>query len=123
MGELVQLSVSQAPAQGGIVQVGLMLAVMLGIIYFMLIRPQNKQRNEHETLISALKKGDEVMLNSGIFGKIVAVNGNTLLLEVADKTRVKVLATAVHGLADRFEKRADGASAKSDGKAANKAKA
>ena len=73
----------------------LMMVAMFAIVYFLMIRPQKKQREQHASLLQSLKKGDEVVLTSGIIGKVFAVEEKTLVLEVANNTRVKVLKQAV----------------------------
>ena len=98
MGESVQVAVSQAGG-GDIMSTGIMLALMFGVMYFLLIRPQKKQRDQHQALLAALKKGDEVVLASGIYGKVFAVDEQTVVVEIADRTRVKVVKSAVSGLA------------------------
>jgi preprotein translocase subunit YajC len=103
MGEVIQSVVTQAGGGAEFVNFVIMMAAMFGILYFMLIRPQRKQQNEHRNLLSSLKKGDEVVLSSGIFGRIWAVEDQTLSVEIADKTRVKVLKSSVHSLAKNLQ--------------------
>lgn len=95
MGEVVQSIVSQAGGGQDLVSFIVMMAAMFGILYFMLIRPQRKQQAEHQSLLAGLKKGDEVILSSGIFGKVFSVEDQTVLVEIADRTRIKVLKSAV----------------------------
>ena len=76
----------------------LMFAAMFAILYFILIRPQQKQQKKHQALLGGLKKGDEVILSSGIMGKVFAVEDRVVILEVADKIKFKVLKQAVSGL-------------------------
>jgi preprotein translocase subunit YajC len=52
-------------------------------------------------MLAALKKGDEVVLTSGMFGKVHAVEDKVVVVEIADKTRVRVLKVGVHGPASR----------------------
>ncbi len=78
----------------------LFILVMLAIFYFLLIRPQQKRAKKHQQLIGSLKKGDNVITSSGIFGRIVAIEGNTLTLEIAKNTQIKVLKGYVGGLAN-----------------------
>jgi len=100
MGEVVQNTVAQAGG-GDIANMLLMMGAMFAIVYFMLLRPQRKQQQEHQSLLSALKKGDDVVLSSGIFGKVHAVEERTVVVEIGDKTRIKVLKSAVSGLASQ----------------------
>ena len=71
------------------------LIVIFVIFYFLLIRPQSKKAKEHKQLIEALAKGDEVVTNGGILGKIVKVGDNFIELEVAEGVNVKVQRQAV----------------------------
>lgn len=103
MGEVIQNVVTQAGGGAEFINFVIMMAAMFGILYFMLIRPQRKQQSEHRNLLSALKKGDEIVMNSGIYGRIWAVEDQTLVVEIADKTRVKVLKSSVHSLAKNLQ--------------------
>ena len=78
-----------------------MMGAMFGIFYFLLIRPQRKKQMEHQTLLSALKRGDDVILTSGIFARIRSVDTQHLTVEIADRTVVKILKEAVSGLAKK----------------------
>ncbi|AEI68162.1 preprotein translocase subunit YajC [Corallococcus macrosporus] len=71
------------------------LVILVGIMYFVMIRPQQKQLKEHRALLSALKKGDEVVTSGGILGKIHLVDERTVTLEVASGVRIRVLKTAI----------------------------
>ncbi len=66
------------------------LLLMFGIFYFLLIRPQQKKAKQHQEMISSLKKGDPVVTNGGIHGRITALDDTTITVEIADKVRVKV---------------------------------
>lgn len=59
------------------------LLLMVGVFYFMVIRPQNKEAEELRKVISALQKGDRVVTSSGIHGKIHEAKGDTLVLEIS----------------------------------------
>lgn len=100
MGETIQVAVAQAGG-GDIGGFLVMMVAMFAIFYFLLIRPQRKQQLEHQNLLASLKKGDEVVLSSGLFGKIFAVEDKTVTVEIAQNTRVKVLKQAVTGPAQK----------------------
>jgi preprotein translocase subunit YajC len=68
----------------------LMMVVFIVIFYFLLIRPQQKKAKEHQSLITRLASGDEVVTTGGLLGKVVEVGESFLTLEVADGVRVKV---------------------------------
>ncbi|HWI41055.1 MAG TPA: preprotein translocase subunit YajC [Verrucomicrobiae bacterium] len=65
------------------------IIVMFGIFYFLLIRPQQKKAREHRALIDSLKKGDMVVTAAGIHGKVVSVDENSALLEIAPGVNVR----------------------------------
>ena len=60
------------------------------IFYFLLIRPQTKERQRHEEMLKALKKGDEIITNGGIIGTVVHVEENRLTVKTGDNTRLTV---------------------------------
>jgi len=78
----------------------LMFGAMFAILYFVMIRPQQKQQKRQRNLIASLKKGDEIILNSGIIGKIYSVDEKLLTLEIGDRTRLKVLKHAVQSVSN-----------------------
>lgn len=88
-----------------------MMAVVFGIFYFLVIRPQQKQLKEHRLKLSRLKKGDEVVTTGGLIGSIHALTDNILTLEVAEKTRVRVLRSQIANLLSESPAEASGESA------------
>ncbi len=66
------------------------IILMLGIMWFLMIRPQQKKQKEHREMLSNLKKGDMVVTSGGIHGRITGVTDTVLTLEIADKVRVRV---------------------------------
>ena len=71
------------------------LIVIFVIFYFLLIRPQSKKAKEQKQMIGALAKGDEIVTNGGVLGKITKVGDNFLSLEVADGVQLKIQRHAV----------------------------
>lgn len=68
----------------------------IGVIYFLLIRPQQKRAKKHQALISSIKKGDKVVTNSGIIGTVIKVlNDQEILIEIADKVFVKFVKSTI----------------------------
>ena len=63
---------------------------MFALMYFLLIRPQQKRAKDHKKVLSELKKGDEVVTNGGIVGKITSVDETFVDLEIASGVTVKV---------------------------------
>jgi preprotein translocase subunit YajC len=66
------------------------LVFMFGIFYFLLIRPQQKKAKEHRALLDTLKKGDQVITAGGVHGKISAIDGDLVSLEVASGVVIKI---------------------------------
>ena len=60
------------------------------IMYFMVIRPQQKKSKEHQELLNKLKKNDEVMTSGGIYGKVVDLKETVVTIEVAPNVRIRV---------------------------------
>ena len=82
---------------GGTEQIGFLL-LMFAVLYFLMIRPQQKRAKQHEQLLSALKKGDIVRTNGGIRGEVTALDERDVTVEIADRTRIKVLRSHIAGL-------------------------
>jgi len=68
----------------------LFLIAMFVLMYFLLIRPQQKRAKDHKNLLKALKTGDEVVTNGGVIGKINAVDESFAEIEIASGVSVKV---------------------------------
>ena len=75
-----------------------MMGLIFAIFYFVLILPMRRKQGKLEALVKSLKNGDRVVLSSGIFGTIVGIEDDAFLVRVDDKTRIKVLKSAVAGL-------------------------
>ena len=69
-------------------QIFLMIGLFV-LFYFMFLRPQRKRQKEHREMVAALNKGDEVVTTSGILGRIVKLEDNFLVLQVAEKVELK----------------------------------
>lgn len=65
------------------------------VFYFLIIRPQGKRQKEHQNFLGSLKRGDEVVTNSGILGRIEGMTDQFVTLEVADGVRIKMLRNQV----------------------------
>ena len=76
----------------------LMLLFFYLFVYFMTIRPQQKRKKEHDALVAALKKGDEVMTSSGIVGKIENVKDRYVLIRLGDNVTINMLKEFISSL-------------------------
>jgi len=68
---------------------------MIAIMYFLMIRPQQKQVKEHRALLAGLKKGDAVVTQGGVMGKIAEITDREVRLEVAPGVKIRVLKSAI----------------------------
>ena len=78
----------------------IMMLLMFGVFWFILIRPQMKRQKEHQSLLSALKKGDMVVTRGGLIGKISGISDKILTIELQEKVHVRVLRAYVEGKHD-----------------------
>jgi preprotein translocase subunit YajC len=67
------------------------------VFYFVFFRPQQKQAKQHQSFVTALKKGDEVVTQSGIVGTVHAVEDRTITLDVGGGTKIRVVKNQVAG--------------------------
>jgi preprotein translocase subunit YajC len=79
---------------GGILSI-LPLVLIFGAMYFLLLRPQRKRQKETRSLQSALQEGDEVILASGIYGFISAIEDGYVWLDIAEKVEIRVARSAI----------------------------
>ena len=81
------------PAQGGLFGggiTGLLFPILLiGVMYFFMIRPQMKRQKEHRSMLDKLAKGDEVLTNGGIAGVVTDIGENFITIEVSDNVRIR----------------------------------
>jgi len=66
------------------------LVVIFILFYFLLIRPQQKRAKQHKEMVTALKKGEEIVTNGGLLGKVTDVDDNFITLEISSGLNVKV---------------------------------
>ncbi|PLZ03296.1 preprotein translocase subunit YajC [Burkholderia sp. WAC0059] len=71
------------------------LILMFAVLYFIMIRPQMKRQKEHRNMLSAMAKGDEVITNGGIVGKVTKVSDAYVGVEIAEGTEITVQKSAV----------------------------
>ena len=72
-----------------------LLLAMFGFMYFLLIRPQRQQQRKHTDLLSSLKPGDEVVTAGGIYGEVVQLDAERVMLEIDDDVRIAVARRAI----------------------------
>ncbi len=84
-----------------------MMAIIFAIMYFVMIRPQKRREKERKEMISNLKSGCRVMLTSGIIGEVVNVKESTLIVRIAENTKIEVVRTAISQLLEKGETPSD----------------
>ena len=77
-------------ASGGGYEMFIMIGIFFAIMYFMIIRPQQKKQKEHQKLVSSLSKGDEVVTTGGMMGKILKVGDNSIQVEVSEGVTIRL---------------------------------
>lgn len=89
------LANSAAPADVSPVPTFLMMGVLVLFFYFMVWRPQSKRQKEHRNLMAGLDKGNEVIISGGLMGKVLRVDEQYAVLEIANNVQVKVQKASV----------------------------
>lgn len=79
-----------SPAGGGIWTTVIMLGIFFVFMFFMVIRPQMKRQKEHRQLLNNLEKGNEVVTQGGVAGKVRDLGENFIVVEIADNVHVRV---------------------------------
>ena len=91
------------PAKGSPLQFPIMMALLFGVMYFMMIRPQRRRDKERKAMIANVKTGDRVLLTSGILGHVRKVSETSLVIEIAEKTRIEVVKAAISQVLEQGE--------------------
>ena len=84
------------PPGGGLLGMLPVLAMVL-LLWLLVMRPASKQRREHQELLNALKKDDEIITNGGLLGRIVSIDEKVAVVEVADKVKIRILRDRIQG--------------------------
>jgi len=89
-------SSSGGQTQGGSWQMILLLVVMVGVMYFTMIRPQKKRQKEEQAMRDNISIGDEITTIGGIMGRVVTVKEDSIIIETgADRTKLRIIRSAV----------------------------
>ena len=105
---LVLAAAAPVAAGGGglqdILQSPFLLFGVMGVaLYFLILRPQQQQRTRHQQMIGGIKRGDTVVLSSGVIGKVVRVEETELGVEIAQNVSIKVIKSMVSEVRARGE--------------------
>jgi preprotein translocase subunit YajC len=95
----VALAMGPAPGGGGggsqLLPTLVMFGAMFAIFYFLMIRPQQKQRQDRDRMLAAIKRGDKVVTTSGMFGTVTNLTDKTVTLRVADQVKLEFERAAI----------------------------
>jgi preprotein translocase subunit YajC len=91
---LGQCDQQQEGGSGGLL--GLWPIVLIFVIfYFLLIRPQQKKQKDHQKMLESVKKGDRVVTSGGVYGVVVGVKDNVVVLKIAENVKVEFAKSAI----------------------------
>jgi preprotein translocase subunit YajC len=94
---------TEAPPPGGLFGGGfglLPMVVVFAIFWFVMIGPERKNRKKREEMLAAVKKGDEVMLSSGLYARVVSLQDEVAVLQIADGVRAKYSRGAIQSVVE-----------------------
>ena len=94
----VYAQAASAPEAPSMIPGFAMLFGLFIFMYFLIIRPQRKRQKDHTNLVDSLGKGDEVVMTSGMLGKITKIEGDYVVLEVNNNLTLKFQKVAVHAV-------------------------
>ncbi|MBN2162198.1 MAG: preprotein translocase subunit YajC [Pontiellaceae bacterium] len=111
---LLPLTIAQAATEttgsgggGSPYQFPVMMIILFAIMYFLMIRPQKRREKERKEMIANIKSGCRVMLTSGIIGNVTTVKENTLIVRIAENTKIEVVRSAISQILETGETPAD----------------
>lgn len=101
---MIDTAYAMAPSGGGggdmNTLMGFLPMILIFVVfYLLLIRPQQKKAKEHKLMLEHLKKGDAVITQGGLYGKVTGMSDNVVTIEIADKVRVRVSRPSITALA------------------------
>jgi preprotein translocase subunit YajC len=103
---IFQAAAPAAGAAGGTTSLIMNLLPMVGIIaifYFLLIRPQNKRAKQHKEMLSALKRGDNVVTSGGILGKVFKISDDEVTLDTGEGGKLRLQRAAIAAVVSKGE--------------------
>ena len=79
----------------------IMFGLIIAVLYFFMIRPQQKRQKEHQSLLESLKKGDEIVTQGGMIGKVTKVAEGEVTIDVGEGVKIKVVKSTVLDVRNR----------------------
>lgn len=106
--QLMLLGQAASPqGAGGLGGMMLPMLVIFGIMYFMMIRPQQRKEKERQAMIKAVKTADRVLFSGGILGTVTNVKDNSVIVRIADGVKVEVIRGGIQKVLEKGEKLSD----------------
>ena len=93
--DAVAAGATPAVGQGGFMSMVPMLAIFVGLFYFLIIRPQNKRAKAHRELIAGISEGDEIATAGGFVGKVVKLTDDFIVLQLAEGVEINLQRNSV----------------------------
>lgn len=100
---LIAMAPQGGGAEGSLMSTLLMFALIIGIFYLMILRPQQKRQKERQKMLDAVKKGDKIVTAGGLHGTIAGMDEKTVLIQVADNVKMKFERSAVASIVKEGE--------------------
>jgi preprotein translocase subunit YajC len=100
----IHFALSQAGNQGNASNPAALFLPIIGMIvifYLLLIRPQQKRQKELQRMIDSLRKGDRVMTSGGIYGTVVGMRDNIVVLRIAENVKIEIAKSAISNLVQK----------------------
>jgi preprotein translocase subunit YajC len=94
MVESISIILAMMPSGGGeggsgsLISTLIMFGAVILIMYFLMIRPQQKRQKEHKSMLESIKKGDKVITTAGMHGTVVDIDGSSFVIQVADNVKI-----------------------------------
>jgi preprotein translocase subunit YajC len=85
----------QGTGSGSPMSLIFMIIAIFAVMYFLMIRPQQRQKKQHQELLSKVSKGDKIVTSGGMYGTIVGVKDSTVIVKIADNVKVEVNRSAI----------------------------
>ncbi|MBI5375051.1 MAG: preprotein translocase subunit YajC [Candidatus Schekmanbacteria bacterium] len=98
---MLGLAYAMAPQGGGQAQGGsgyafiIMMAVIFGLFYLLILRPQQKEQKKAQEMLNNVQKGDRILTKGGIYGSVIQTKDDILLVKIADNVKVEIARNAV----------------------------
>ncbi len=83
------------------------MILIFGILYFMMIRPQQRKEKERRAMIAGVKTGDRILFSGGMMGAVTNVKDNSVTVKIADNVKIEIIRGAINRVLDKDEKPLD----------------